>query len=164
MERLNRDTLVAVFLLLFCGVMFWASFDIREPDYGMLPPSAWPRVILTLMSVLCVIYLVRSLGRGPDGPDAYRGEPKTVLGWIAYWRNPIACFALFAGYLTALPWFGMLISGIAFVFCLLTFLGGWSPRRLALHAAVATVAVGGMWSIFTYGLRVLLPTGEWTGI
>ncbi|MEQ9557257.1 MAG: tripartite tricarboxylate transporter TctB family protein [Rhodospirillales bacterium] len=163
MDRLNRDVYVAVVLLLFCGVMFWASLDIREPDYGMLPPSAWPRVILGVLSFLGVIYLVQSLRRGADGPDAHAGQPGTLIGWLSYWRNPIACFALFACYLAAIPWFGMLISGVAFVFALLTVLGGAGPRQLAFHAAVALVTVGGMWSLFTYALNVLLPRGEWTG-
>ena len=164
MDRLNRDVFVAVVLLLFCGVMFWASFDIRHPDYGMLPPSAWPRVILAAMSLLSFIYLVQSLRRGSDGPDAYPGEPKTVLGWLAYWRNPIICFALFAAYLGLIPWIGMLLSGLLFVFVLTTVLGGWRPRQLLLHAAVSVVCVGGMWALFTYGLHVILPSGEWTGI
>jgi protein-S-isoprenylcysteine O-methyltransferase Ste14 len=164
MGRLNRDVYVAVFLLLFSGVMFWASFDIREPDYGVLPPSVWPRVILSVFTLLSLIYLIQSLRRGPDGPDAHAGEPKTPLGWLAYWRNPIICFVLFAAYLGVLPWLGMLLSGILFVFFLLTALGGRTPRDLAIHAAVAVVSVGGMWSLFTYGLNVLLPSGELTGI
>ena len=68
MNRLNRDTVIAVILMLFCGVFFWASFDIREPDYGVLPPSAWPRVILGLLALLSVIYLVQSLRRGVPRP------------------------------------------------------------------------------------------------
>jgi putative tricarboxylic transport membrane protein len=164
MDRLNRDVYVAVVLLLFCGVMFSASFDIRQPDYGMLPPSAWPRVILGVLSFLGVIYLMQSLRRGADAPGAHPGQPTTMAGWIAYWRNPIFCFALFACYLAAIPWLGMLISGISFVFALLTVLGGWQPRQLVLHAAVAVGTVGGMWSLFTFALRVLLPRGEWTGI
>jgi len=45
------------------------------------------------------------------------------------------------------------------VFVLLCALGGWSPRDMAIHAAVAVISVGGMWSLFTFGLNVLLPTG-----
>ena len=164
MGRLNRDVYVAVFLLLFCGIMFWASFDIREPDYGVLAPSVWPRVILAFFAFLSLIYLIQSIRRGADDPDKYADEPKTLGGWVAYWRNPFICFVLFGLYLTVLPWLGMLISGIVFVFALLTALGGFEPRRVALHAAVAVISVGGMWSLFTFGLNVLLPTGELTGI
>lgn len=161
MKRLNRDAWLAVVLLLFCGFMFWASFDIREPDYGVLAPSVWPRVILAALSVLCLVYLVQSLRAGPVTPDEGGEErPKSLTGYLSYWRNPIICFALFAAYLALLPVLGMLIDGILFVFVLLSALGGWSPRQLALHAAVAVIAVGGMWSLFTFGLNVLLPTGN----
>jgi putative tricarboxylic transport membrane protein len=160
MNRLNRDTWVAIFLLLFTGFMFWASFDIREPDYGVLPPSAWPRIILVAFGILSLIYLVQSLRYGPDKREAGGADvPTSPAGYLSYWRNPIICFALFAAYLALLPVLGMLLDGILFVFSLLCALGGWSPRKLALHAAVAVIAVGGMWSIFTFGLNVLLPTG-----
>ena len=57
MQRLNRDAIIAIFLLAFCGVFFWASFDIRQPDYGVLLPSTWPRVILAVLAFLSVLYL-----------------------------------------------------------------------------------------------------------
>lgn len=159
MNRLSRDSWVALGLLLFTGFMFWASFDIREPDYGVLAPSVWPRVILAALGLLSFIFLLQSLKAGPQASEEDNDEPETLLGYFAYWRNPIICFVLFAVYLTLLPTLGMLIDGILFVFALLTALGGWSPRQLALHAVVALLAVGGMWSLFTYGLNVLLPTG-----
>jgi TRAP-type C4-dicarboxylate transport system permease small subunit len=160
MNRLNRDAWLAVFLLLFTGFMFWASFEIREPDYGVLPPSAWPRVILIVFGILTTIFLVQSLRAGSGAlRDEEEDRPTTLKGYLAYWRNPIICFSLFAGYLALLPVLGMLLDGMAFVFLLLCALGGWSPRNIAIHAAVAVIAVGGMWSLFTFGLHVLLPTG-----
>ena len=56
---------------------------------------------------------------------------------------------------------GILIGGMAFVFALLTALGGF--RTWPLHIAIAVISVGGMWATFTYALRVILPRGEWTG-
>ncbi len=162
MTRVNRDTVVAILLLVGCGVLINASFDIREPDYGQLSPATWPRTIVGVITVLSLIYLVQSIRRGvPEEP----GEKVTRdLGeWIAHWRNVFFVFALFFAYLVALPWLGMLVGGIAFVFLLLNALGGWSPDRLALHAAIAAVSVGGMWSIFSFGLGVILPRGEWFG-
>ena len=90
-------------------------------------------------------------------------RPSSVKGYLAYWRNPIICFGLFAAYLALLPVLGMLLDGMAFVFVLLCALGGWSPGKLALHAAIAGGTVGGMWFLFTYGLGVLLPRGELFG-
>jgi hypothetical protein len=160
MKHMNRDAWLAVFLLLFTGFMFWASFDIREPDYGVLAPSVWPRVILTLFGILSAIFLVQSLRAGPDAPvEGADGRPSSLKGYLVYWRNPIICFSLFAAYLALLPVLGMLLDGMAFVFVLLCALGGWSARDMAIHATVAVIAVGGMWSLFTFGLNVLLPTG-----
>ena len=162
MTRVNRDTVVAILLLVGCGILLNASFDIREPDYGQLSPAAWPRTIVGVITLLSLIYLVQSIRRGvPEEP----GEKVTRgLGeWIAHWRNVFFVFALFLAYLVALPWLGMLVGGVAFVFLLLNALGGWSPNRLALHAVIAGVSVGGMWSVFTYGLGVLLPRGELFG-
>ncbi len=157
---MNRDAWLAVFLLLFTGFMFWASFEIREPDYGVLAPSVWPRVILIIFGFLATLLLVQSLRAGPGTIDeGEKDRPSSVKGYLVYWRNPIVCFGLFAAYLALLPVLGMLIDGMAFVFALLGALGGWTPRNMAIHAAVAVITVGGMWSLFTFGLNVLLPTG-----
>jgi hypothetical protein len=37
-----------------------ASFEIREPDYGVLSPAAWPRIIIIIIGGLSVIYLIQS--------------------------------------------------------------------------------------------------------
>ncbi len=82
-----------------------------------------------------------------------------MRGWISYWRNPLWCFALFFAYLATLPVLGMLIGGVLFVFVLLGMLGGWKGRKPLVHGAVALLAIGGMWSLFTFGLDVMLPSG-----
>ncbi len=162
MTHVNRDTVVAILLLVGCGVLLNASFDIREPDYGQLSPATWPRTIVGILAFLSLIYLVQSIRRGvPKEPVE---KVKRSLGeWIAHWRNVFFVFALFLAYLLTMPWLGMLAGGLAFVFLLLNALGGWSPRRLALHAVIAGVSVGGMWSVFTFGLGVILPRGELFG-
>ena len=54
----------------------------------------------------------------------------------------------------------MLIGGVLFVFLALSVLGEWSRRAVAIHAAIALISITGMWAIFTFGLRVMLPAGE----
>ena len=157
--RLNRDTVIAIVLLAVCGGLAVASLDIREPDYGQLSPATWPRMVVGVLTVLCLIFLVQSLRAGPDAPKP--DTPRTLLDFLGYWRNVIWCFVMFGLYLLAIPWLGMLVSGMAFVFLLLTALGGLRPALL--HAALAVIVVGGMWSFFTFGLNVILPRGEWTG-
>lgn len=162
MGRLNRDSYVAIFLLLVCGVFFWASFDIRQPDYGTLMPSTWPRIILGVLSLLCLVYLVQSLRQPAEEEDPGGREEERepgIRGWLAHWRNPIACFGLFFLFLLTLPVLGMLIGGMSFVFLLMGVLGGWSRRNIIVHAVIAVGTVGAMWSLFTFGLGVMLPAG-----
>ncbi|MEM0990697.1 MAG: tripartite tricarboxylate transporter TctB family protein [Pseudomonadota bacterium] len=156
---LNRDIIVAVVLLLICGGLSVASLDIREPNYGQLSPATWPRIILAVFGLLSFIYLIQSLRQGPDQPDPE--APQGVSAFLSYWRNVIWCFVLFGAYLIAIPYVGILVGGMGFVFLLLTALGGFG--RAPLHLVIAGVTVGGMWSIFTYALNVILPSGEWTG-
>jgi hypothetical protein len=165
MTRVKRDTVVAILLLVGCGVLINASFDIREPDYGQLSPATWPRTIVGILTVLSLIYLVQSIRRGvPAEPvESADNAPRGLGEWVAHWRNVFWVFALFLAYLLTLPWLGMLVGGMVFVFLLLNALGGWSPDRLALHAVIAAISIGGMWSMFTYGLGVLLPRGDLFG-
>ncbi len=155
----NRDSVVALCLIMASGGLMVASFDIREPDYGVLSPAAWPRLIITIMGVLSVLYFVQSL-RMPK-TDTSNTQKKNLFEFMDYWRNVFAVFIIFAAYLVALPFLGMLIGNIAFSFVLLSVLGGWRP--FIVHGLVAIGTSGGMWLLFTYALEVFLPRGSLTG-
>jgi putative tricarboxylic transport membrane protein len=170
MVKFNRDSVVAIILLLLCGILFYSSFDIRQPDYGVLMPSTWPRIIIAVLALLSSIYLIQSLRARPDEKidddlnirvDAFsitENKPG-IMGFFDYWRNPIICFSMFFLFLITLPIFGMLIGGLIFVFTLMSLLGGWKPRKLMTHAAISILTVGAMWSLFTFVLGVMLPVG-----
>ena len=155
----NRDSVVALCLIMASGGLMVASFDIREPDYGVLSPAAWPRLIIIIMGVLSVLYFVQSL-RMPK-TDTARTRKKNLFEFMDYWRNVFSVFIIFAAYLVALPFLGMLIGNIAFSFVLLSVLGGWRP--FIMHGLVAIGTSGGMWLLFTYALEVFLPRGSLTG-
>ena len=157
---LNRDTIVAVLLLLFCGVMFWSTTHIRDPGFEQMGAEVWPRIILALLGILALVYLIQSL-RSSEVQAATPSTPgEAAAGWWARYQNPIFCFALFFAFLVTLPYLGMLLGGILFVFLMMSVLGGWSAKLVMMHALIAVLSVGAMWSIFTFGLRVMLPAGE----
>lgn len=156
MTHLNRDTVIAVIALAGSGVLGWSSLSIRDPGYGTMGPGVWPQIVVIVFALSSAVYLVQSL-RAPAG--AGEGAPGGLVGLVRYYRNPILCFAIYLVYLWALPVLGALIGGVLLVFLLLNVLGGWSPGRLAKHAAIAVVSMGFMWSLFTFGLRVILPQG-----
>ena len=163
MTRVNRDTVIAIVLLMACAVLLAASLNIREPDYGVLSPAIWPRVLIAILTMLTLVYLAQSIRQGVPEATPQEDGPKNIAGFILYWRNVFWVFALFLAYLLSMPYLGMLLGGLAFVFLLLNALGGWQAKQLVLHAIIALVTVGGMWSLFTFGLRVMLPPGEILG-
>ena len=111
------------------------------------------------MGVLSVLYFIQSLRMSEANTPTE--PPKSLVEFIAYWRNVFSVFIIFAAYLLALPFLGMLIGNIAFSFILLSALGGWRP--FVLHGLVAIGTSGGMWLLFTYALEVFLPRGSLTG-
>lgn len=158
MLRINRDVVVAVFLVSLSCIFFAATFTIRKTSYGTVGSEIWPRAILVGLGALCLLYLVNSLrgmydtgGRGPGGG---------LGGWFARYRNALWCFVMYALFLSTLPYLGILIGGIMFVFIVLNLMGGWRPAQLGVHGAIAIGTMGAMWAVFTFGLRVILPEGE----
>jgi len=152
--------LVALCLIMVSGGLMLASFEIREPDYGVLSPAAWPRLIISILGVLSVIYLLQSIGMPKEDKEV---APRKSIGeFILYWRNVIAVFTIFGLYLSALPYLGMLIGNILFSFVLMTVLGGWNA--ILMHLLISFGASGGMWLLFTYVLEVFLPRGSLTGL
>ena len=155
MQRLNRDAVVALVLLLGCGVFFWASFHIEETSYGTLSSRVWPRLLLGLLTLFSLALLAQAVARGAEQAEGPTGS------WLARYRNALWCYALFALFLITLPYLGMLVGGALFVFACLSALGAPGWRRVPLHGAIAVVSVGAMWAVFTFALRVFLPEGEW---
>ena len=58
---INKDTIVAIFLLLFCGIMINNSFDIEDPGYQGMKASFWPTIVLCLLSIMSLVMLVKSM-------------------------------------------------------------------------------------------------------
>ena len=158
MERINRDVIAALFLVALTCMFFAASFTIRVTAYGTVASHVWPRAILVGLGALCVLYLVNSLRGLYQGDDS--GSRMGLTGWLAKYRNALWCFFMYALFLFTLPYLGILIGGVLFVFVVLNLMGGWRITQLAMHGVIAVGTMGAMWAIFTFGLRVILPEGE----
>ncbi len=157
-SRFHLDTLVAIFLLLFCGIFLTASFSIRETSYASLGAEVWPRLILIFLTLLSFGYLVQSV-RHHGRPEGAVPERRGLRQWFLRHLNAFWCFLWFGLFLLSLPHLGMLAGGVVFVYATLTSLGRRDWYGHLVHAAIAVMSVGTMWAIFTYGLKVFLPAG-----
>ena len=165
---MSKDTIAALCLIMACGGLMLASLDIREPDYGVLSPAAWPRLIIVIMGMLSFIFFLQSAFGNDQNSNAAmppvkdaQPRPKGVVEFLRYWRNVFAVFITFGLYLFILPHLGMLISNILLSFTLLSLLGGWRPT--VMHLCIAIGTSGGMWMLFSFVLEVFLPRGTLTG-
>jgi len=154
-RRLNRDTVVATALLVAGGVLFWDTFQWRRTPYATMASSAWPRFVLIILFALCAIYLIRSLVRGGTP-----GSGGSLRGWLAYYRNPLLCYGLFFLFLVTLPYLGMLVGGILFVWAVQAVVGERTLRAHLRHVTIAVASIGFMWLVFTFALEVILPAGR----
>ena len=155
MRRLSQDSVVATVLLIASGVLFWDTFQWRRAPFATMASSVWPRFVLVVFIALCAVYFIRSIVRGAAA-DSKAG----FADWVVRYRNPLWCYGLFFLFLMTLPYLGMLIGGILFVWAVQTVVGERTIRAHLLHATIAIVSVGFMWLVFTYALDVILPAGR----
>jgi putative tricarboxylic transport membrane protein len=164
MRRPNSDTLIALLLLVVCGELLRQTFFFRVPPFATMGSEVWPRLVVGALAVLSVIYLIQSLAPAAAKAEAPSETPSEANAPAAgakrfSHRNAIICFVLFTLFVATLPWLGMLLGGIAFVFLMQEFMGPRDMRSRVKHLVVAVVSVGGMWAIFSFVLRVILPQG-----
>ena len=156
MKSLNKDTVISVILIAITVIFFMETFNIPKFDYASIGSEVWPRIILVPLLVLCVIYFFQALRQKAAAEGRAVGIGATVMRY----RNPIMGFLVFLAFLATVDYLGMLIGGVLLTFGLLTALGNRTPKALLLHVVISIVAVGTVWSLFTFVLRVYMPEGE----
>jgi putative tricarboxylic transport membrane protein len=156
MLRVNRDVLIAVLILVFCGITYWETTNIADMPFAGKGSEFWPRTVLAFIIGLSVIYLIQSVFQSHAG----KGRKRKLRDLIYDYRNALWSYALFGAFALLVPYLGMLIAGFLFIFLFLTAVGNRDPRSQIVHAATAVAVVGFMWFIFTFPLGVILPQGE----
>ena len=160
MRRIGADAIIALLLLVLCAELYRETFNFRVPPFTTMSTGTWPRFVLIALAALCVMMLMQSLLRpAPVRRLDSEGEAAVEPDKPVSHRNALICFGMFAAFLVSLHWLGMLIAGVAFVFLMQELMGPRDMKSHFVHAAIALVAVGGMWAVFTFALRVILPEG-----
>jgi hypothetical protein len=158
MRRLNPDALIGGVLLVLCVELFRETYNFRIPPFATMSTGTWPRFVLVLLAVLSVALIAQALLQPRSEPPIDSPLPTATASWMSH-RNALICFGLFAVFLVTLPWLGMLLGGVAFVFLMQELMGPRDAKSRVIHLAISIIAVGGMWAVFTFALRVILPEG-----
>ena len=134
------------------------SFAIEDQGYQGMKASFWPTIVLCLLSIMSLVMLVKSMMASTD--SNLNSENTNSQNVFLKFKNASICFLMFILFLGFLDYLGMLIGGVLFVFGLLTLLGGFEIKKIINHSIISIITIGIMWSIFTFGLKVILPEGE----
>lgn len=158
MRKFNADAIIALVLLIASAELYRETFAFRAAPFATMSTSTWPRFVIILLAVLCVALLVQSLSAQSRtaSADGHAGKAAKPISH----RTALICFGLFAAFLLVTPWLGMLVAGVLYVFVMQEVLGPRDFKSRMLHLAIAVVSVGGMWAVFTFALRVMLPAGN----
>ena len=96
--KINKDTIVSIFLLIFCGIMINSSYYIEDPGYQGMKASYWPRIILWLLSIMSLVMLVKSFANKVDSINAGLFSQINFMQF----KNALICFGMFIFFLTFL--------------------------------------------------------------
>jgi putative tricarboxylic transport membrane protein len=167
MQAIGRS---ALFVVLFAAALYLFMLT-REFDFprvaGRLGPDVWPRTILFLLMIACIIGIGReALGR--RGPEADRGHADTrtdLPGGAALPEAPATAFGyalvgtgflLFLAYPVVLEYLGFPLATALFM-VLFMLVGQW--RNWLGIAAVSAAGAVGLFYAFRGLVYVSLPLG-----
>ncbi|MDH5750395.1 MAG: hypothetical protein OEY85_13885, partial [Rhodospirillales bacterium] len=106
------------------------TLTIEKTVYESIGSEVWPQVVLAIFTALTLVYLGQSVR---TGTDVTTGKGFSPRGFFFKYQNAMWCYAMFLMFLLLLPYLGMLVDGVLFVFLTLTAIGNRKPRDLVLH-------------------------------
>lgn len=143
----HHDTITGLVLLSLCAVTYWLTTGFSEVPVMLsqnVPPTFFPRLIISFVAVLSGVLVVTGLRRAPKVASALP---------VAFWTT-VAIIAS-AGFLTG--FFGTLLTlGIIAVALPIA----WGERRYELIGALAFCLPASIYLVFTLGLNVRFPAGR----
>ncbi|RDE07893.1 tripartite tricarboxylate transporter TctB family protein [Pelagibacterium lacus] len=156
-SRTRVEVIAALVLCVFCGIGWQQALLIRHPRLVEVSPGLFPMVCLAFVSICSVAYLIQAFS-GTVRSEAEEGERGAL--WLL---NPAICIVLFTGFILALPYLGILISGTAFMVLLFSFTGRRDAKGLITNFLVAFGCSATMWASMRWIFRVYIPSGSLTG-
>ncbi len=158
---MGRDGILGLVTLAGCAVLYGATLSIETNPLVPVSPAFYPRLVVGLTAIfgallLANAVLARRVARATAAPAA--GAAPARYGMV------VLMFAIFAGYVFALPPLGFRVATFAFVTGMqLALEPARGPRRWVVVLVVALATTLATYYTFETYLQVLLPRGRWTG-
>jgi putative tricarboxylic transport membrane protein len=154
---MGRDTITGLAVIAASLVLFWATLGLERHPMVPIGPAFYPRIVLGITALMALALVAGDLmarrRAGTVAPAGARANYALVL----------ACFAIFAVYVVAMPYLGFRLSTLLFLLGLPVAMERPTSRaRWVAVVVTAVVATVSSYYMFEHYLHVLLPRGLWT--
>jgi putative tricarboxylic transport membrane protein len=142
----HQDSLIGICLIAFCAFVFWLTtgFDTVPPMLSQnVPPTFFPRLVLTIISILSVILILQGLKKERDVNETVKPAVFVTAAIVAV-----------AGALLSYAGTMLTLFLVAIVLPI-----AWGERRLHLVGALAFGLPTAIYLLFTLALGVRFPAG-----
>lgn len=143
----HQDSLIGVCLIAFCALVFWLTTGFEEVPPMLsqnVPPTFFPRLVLTLIVLLSVVLILQGLKKERD--------LNTMIEPAVYVTAAIvAVTGVALTYAGTFPTLFLIAIVLPFA---------WGERRWHLIGALAVCLPTGVYLIFTLALGVRFPAGR----
>jgi hypothetical protein len=151
--KLSRDGWAGLAVLAASLFLFALTLGLKPSPLVPIGPGFYPRIVLGLTALLAAALIVF---------DLLRKRASAPLEKANY-RAVVLHFAVFAGYVVALPWLGFRIATFVYIAAANLLLDPPRDAKGWLRAgALALIASAVVYYAFEHYLSVLMPRGRWT--
>ncbi len=143
----HHDTYVGVTLLALCAVIYWLTTGFTEVPAMLsqnVPPTFFPRLVLSLVAILSVVLIFNGLGKSPE--VSVRIEPAVPITAAI-----VVLAGVLAGILGTLPTLGLIAIALPLA---------WGERRLRPIGILAIGLPASIYLIFSVALGIRFPPGR----
>lgn len=151
---MTKDRAFSGSIILFCFVMYAATFNFARSSATTTDPQVFPRAIILIITVLALANLVISF----FSKSAEPARAFDFRGFLSRYTKVMILFLMFFVYAFILPLIGFVAATLLFMFGTQGLLMGVKRKKaLLINCIVSVTSAVGVYYIFTEALNIILP-------
>lgn len=145
-------------ILIFSVAIFVATFSFKAITVSSVGPGFMPKLAAILLAILSITVILKGVNeiKKQNKKDTMENtDNDNVIDKFSV----IITFVIIAIYITFIEKVGFIIMTALYLFSQMCILSMKEQRRLALFAILAVVISIGIYCLFVYAFRLILPAG-----
>lgn len=147
------DFVLGLFFAAFAALLFLGASAIPSTGMEGVGSDFMPKILSAAIGILSVFQLsagIKNMKKSYE-PDAPEDKPE--------YNRVLATIVSFGIYVFALKPIGFIVSSVIYLFLQMVILAPKEKRNIPLFGVISVVFIVGVYCIFRFGLKVVLPAG-----